>query len=170
MFLLLHFKYSIKKVGVNFYMGRSNIINCRNLIIGDHVYIGNNCHLSIDDLSIDDYTLLASGISIIGGDHVFDVPGKPIRTTGRAERKGVVIGKDCWIGHGSIILDGVQIGEGSIIAAGSIVTKNVEPYSIYAGMPAKKIKNRFKDIFDNVLHSKSIKGIYSNDETTHSIF
>ena len=53
------------------------------------------------------------------------------------------IGDDVWIGYGAIIMSGVNIANGSIIAAGSVVTKDTEPYSIYAGIPAKKIKDRF---------------------------
>jgi chloramphenicol O-acetyltransferase type B len=157
---LLTFKYRITSVGKDFYMGRNNLIHCKDIRIGDFVYIGNNCHLSIDTLDIGDYTMLASQVSIVGGDHRFDIAGVPIRNTGRAERKGVIIGKDCWLGHGVTVLDGVELGEGAIIAAGSVVTRSVEPYSVYAGVPAKRIKDRFQNNADIRLHSKSINGIY----------
>ncbi|HMG82325.1 MAG TPA: hypothetical protein VK559_04775, partial [Ferruginibacter sp.] len=62
-------------------MGKDNIIKCFELNIGDFVYIGNNCHLSIDDLKIGDYTMIASRVSIVGGDHRFDIVGVPIRET-----------------------------------------------------------------------------------------
>ena len=159
---LLAVKYKITQAGKGFYMGKNNLIHCKKLLIGNSVYIGNNCHLSIDDLKIGDYTMFASRVSIVGGDHRFDVVGTPIRDTGRAERKGVIIGKDCWLGHGVTVLDGVEIGEGAIIAACSVVTKSAEPYGVYAGVPAKKIKNRFDNDSDIKLHSKSINGIYSN--------
>ena len=55
----------------------------------------------------------------------------------------IVIGDDVWVGYGAIILSGITIGQGSIIAAGSLVTRNVDPFSIYAGVPAKKIADRF---------------------------
>ena len=55
----------------------------------------------------------------------------------------VKVGNDVWIGCNAIIMDGVTIGDGAIIAAGSVVTKNVEPYSIVGGVPAKHIKYRF---------------------------
>jgi phosphonate metabolism protein (transferase hexapeptide repeat family) len=55
----------------------------------------------------------------------------------------VVIGHDVWIGHGAIILPGVSIGHGAVIGAGTVVTKNVEPYAVMAGVPAKRIKWRF---------------------------
>ncbi len=57
----------------------------------------------------------------------------------------ITIGHDVWIGHGVIIVGEVTIGNGVIIAAGSVVTKDVPPYSIVAGVPAKEIKKRFKD-------------------------
>lgn len=66
-----------------------------------------------------------------------------------------VIGNDVWIGEKSIILPGVEIGDGAIIAAGSVVTKNVEPYSIVGGIPAKLIKYRFnKDTIKKLISIK----------------
>ena len=56
-----------------------------------------------------------------------------------------IIGNDVWIGHKSIIMPGVKIGDGSIIATNSTVTKNVEPYSIVGGNPAREIRKRFSD-------------------------
>lgn len=58
---------------------------------------------------------------------------------------GIEIGNDVWIGHNTTILSGVKIGNGAILANGSIVTRDVEPYSIFGGIPAKKIKMRFGD-------------------------
>lgn len=156
MFLLLNFKYRIKTVGANFYMGRNNLINVPNMKVGNDVYIGNNCHFSVDDLTINNYVMIASQVSIVGGDHRFDIVGVPCRDTGRANRLGVYIDKDCWIGHGVIILDGVRIHEGAIIAAGSIVTKNIEAYSVVAGIPARFIRKRFIDEKDILLHSSKI--------------
>jgi phosphonate metabolism protein (transferase hexapeptide repeat family) len=64
----------------------------------------------------------------------------------RDERKAAVveIGHDVWIGHGAIILPGLKIGHGAVIAAGAVVTKDVEPYAVVAGVPATRIKWRFK--------------------------
>ena len=67
----------------------------------------------------------------------------------------VIIGNDVWIGQDVRILEGVTIGDGAVIAAGSIVTKDIEPYGVYAGVPAKKIKSRFdKEIAEKLLQYK----------------
>ncbi|WP_286239889.1 CatB-related O-acetyltransferase [Neptuniibacter halophilus] len=76
-------------------------------------------------------------------EHIFINAGKDIC---------VEIGSDVWIGSSSIIMDGVKIGHGAIVGAGAVVTKNVEPYSIVGGVPAKVIKYRFSpDIIDSLL-------------------
>ncbi|SEI93768.1 hypothetical protein SAMN04488127_0836 [Bhargavaea ginsengi] len=63
----------------------------------------------------------------------------------------VKIGHDVWIGHGAIIMKDVTIGDGAVIASGAVVTKDVEPYTIVGGVPAKKIKDRFpKEIADKL--------------------
>jgi phosphonate metabolism protein (transferase hexapeptide repeat family) len=59
--------------------------------------------------------------------------------------KAVTIGNDVWIGHNSIIMPGVNVGNGAVIGAGAVVTKDVEPYSVVVGVPAKRIKMRFSD-------------------------
>ena len=66
----------------------------------------------------------------------------------------IIFEDDVWIGANAIILSGVTIGEGAIIGAGSVVTKNVEPYTIFAGNPAKKIKMRFTE--DELLNHRQL--------------
>ena len=67
---------------------------------------------------------------------------KDFREARKAAR--VTIGHDVWIGHGAIIMPGLSIGHGALVAAGAVVTKSVEAYAIVAGVPAKRIKWRFK--------------------------
>jgi phosphonate metabolism protein (transferase hexapeptide repeat family) len=62
----------------------------------------------------------------------------------KRQQSRVVIGNDVWIGHGAIVLPGIAIGHGAVVAAGAVVTKDVEPYAIAAGVPAKRIKWRFR--------------------------
>lgn len=65
---------------------------------------------------------------------------------------GIVVGDDVWIGYGATILDGVHIGRGAVVAAGAVVTKDVEPYTIVGGVPAKPIKKRFaEDVIERLL-------------------
>lgn len=64
---------------------------------------------------------------------------------GQRKCRAVAVGNDVWIGHNAIIMPGVAIGNGAVIGAGAVVTKDVEPYSIVAGVPAKKIKMRFSN-------------------------
>lgn len=154
-FFILSKYFRISRYGKGCYIGYNSIIKSKSLYLGTDVYIGNNCHLTVIRIEIGNYSMLASQVSIVGGDHKFDVVGTPIRNTGRDNRKGVIIGKDCWIGHGAIIFDGVNIGNGSIVGAGSIVTKNIPSYSIAVGNPAKIIKKRFSDE-DQVIHEKGI--------------
>lgn len=59
--------------------------------------------------------------------------------------KAVTIGNDVWIGHNAIIMPDVNIGNGAVVGAGAVVTRNVEPYSVVAGVPARKVKMRFPD-------------------------
>ncbi len=121
-----------------------------------YVYIGPRCTI-YPKVSIGAFTLLANDISIIGGDHVFRKVGTPIIFSGRDVIRETHIGSDCWIGAHSIIMSGVTIGDGSIIAAGSVVTKDVEPFSIYGGVPAKKIKDRFSNCQDAINHMKMLQ-------------
>ncbi|KZF09106.1 acetyltransferase [Rhodococcus sp. EPR-157] len=108
-------------------------------------------------LHIGSYSSIAAEVNILlGGNHPTDrLTTFPIRhklnlngagTDGFPSSKGdVVIGNDVWIGFGSTIVSGVHIGDGAIIAAGSVVVHSVEPYSIVAGNPAKVVRRRFGD-------------------------
>lgn len=89
------------------------------------------------------YVMLAPDVTIAGADHVFDQPGMPMYFAGRPELQETVIEDDVWIGARVCILAGVRIGRGSIVAMGSVVTRDVLPYSIVGGIPSKLIRQRF---------------------------
>ena len=80
----------------------------------------------------------------------------PIIFSGRPNTPSTNIGKDVWIGANALIMAGIQIGNGSIIASGSVVTKDVPAYCIYGGNPAKFIKLRFEEE-DQVVHKKMLE-------------
>lgn len=142
MLVFLHFVYRFRHVGRDFKMSKGCRIRKNSVSLGDHVYIGYNCHIAAQ-VTIGNWVMLASQVSIVGGDHVFTAVGTPSIWAGRDENKEVVIEDDVWIGHGAIIMHGVHIGEGAIVAAGAVVTKNVLPYSIVVGCPAKFLRMRF---------------------------
>lgn len=123
-----------------YFAGKFSI--AKDLVAGEYAYIGPNA-LIYPKVSIGAYSMLAFNVSIIGGDHEFRRPGIPIIFSGRGKLLPTHIGSDVWIGASSIIMTGVNIGDGVIVAAGTVVTKDLEPYSIYAGVPARKIRDRF---------------------------
>jgi acetyltransferase-like isoleucine patch superfamily enzyme len=85
--------------------------------------------------------MMSPRVSIYAENHLFDHPELSIKEQG-VKREFVKIEDDCWIAANTIILAGVTIGRGSVIAAGSVVTKDVPPYSIVGGVPAKVLKSR----------------------------
>lgn len=91
------------------------------------------------------YVMFAPDVTIAGADHIFDAVGVPMYFAGRPELPETLIGDDVWIGTRACILAGVSIGRGSIVAMGSVVTKDVPPYAIVGGVPAKAIRQRFSD-------------------------
>jgi len=147
-------KYGLKNVHRSFYMGGKSAVS-KDLHAEEYSYIGNGC-IVYPKVKIGAYTMLANNVSILGGDHLYDKPGIPIIFSGRDELKVTTIGKDVWIGAFSIIMTGVKIGDGTIVAAGSIVTKDLEDYSIYAGVPAKKIKSRFNSEDEILAHKEML--------------
>ena len=90
-------------------------------------------------MEIGDDTIIGAYFSCHPEGHIFDDPSKPIRLQGLS-RKGIKIGKGCWIGAKVTVLDGVEIGENSVIAAGAVVTQSFPKDSIIAGVPAKLIR------------------------------
>lgn len=148
---LLRKKLGLKNVHNTFYLGGKSKIS-KDLVAGAYAYIGPNC-LIYPKVKIGDYTMLANNVSIIGGDHKFDTVGMPIIFSGRGVLNNTTIGKDVWIGAYTKVKAGVTIGDGAIIAMGSVVTKNVEAFAVYGGVPAIKIKDRFNNLEDLKIHT-----------------
>lgn len=131
------------KIGkwITFYPGIS-IKTGRKLVLGDYVDISSGVIIGTDGgVEIGDRTLIGFRAMIISGNHEIPNNRLPI-FYGKNMREKIIIKNDVWIGGYSVILPGVVIGEGSIIAAGAVVTKDVPPFSIVAGIPAKIIKYR----------------------------
>jgi len=127
--------------------------------MGDRVQFGNHCKIQCD-IEFGNSILVASNVSFVGrDDHKYNVVNKTIWDSPRGDSYKTIVGSDVWIGHGAIIVAGVRIGDGVIIAAGSVVIKDIEPYSIVGGNPAKYIKKRFtKEEIEQHKYVMKIKG------------
>jgi len=146
--LLMRLKgYRFKKAGKNlFCYGTRSVFKRNSISIGDYVYISRNANIYAN-CDIGHFVQIAGNVNIVGGDHKIDLVGVPVAFTGRGKMEVLltVVGDDVWIGESAIIMAGVNIGRGAIVAAGAVVTKDVEPYAIVGGNPAKFIRYRFDD-------------------------
>lgn len=139
-----------------FYEG-NNAVPARCQFMGNDIYIGYNTTLGYNNL-------IGGNVKIgkycqIGSDVAFHATNHPITyiTTyinknlfsgelkSLKQENKIVIGNDVWVGHGVIVLGNVTIGNGAILAAGSVVTKDVEPYTIVAGVPSKPVRKRYSE-------------------------
>lgn len=140
--LLVQLRFRPKHTGTDFYCGYGVYMLPGHVWIGDYVFIGSHSHITVDTY-LGNFVMLASYVALVGGDHRYDSPETPMIFSGREPAKSIKIGDDVWIGHGATLLSGITIGEGAIVAAGAVVTHDVPPYTIVAGVPAKPLKERF---------------------------
>ena len=164
---LVQVKWRRFSLGKGFHAGARVRLWARNTIdIGHHFYIGRDSQIETD-VKIGNDCIFGNRVAFVGRyDHNYQQIGTPTRFASQIRDrdykwKGLnqitKVGDDVWIGYGSIIMSGIVIGDGSIIAAGSVVIKDVEPYSIYAGVPAKKIADRFGNSADLKKHIELYK-------------
>lgn len=111
------------------------------IIIGDHTWVGKHCSIAaIDRVEIGKNVLFAGYVHITDHSHGYEDITRPISPQPLISKGPVIIEDDCWLGFNCEILSGVHIGKHSVVAARAVVTKDVPPYSIVAGNPAKIIK------------------------------
>jgi len=145
--------------GKNFIFDPDGYYSFETISVGNNVFIGPGATLqaSVSRIMIGNKVMLGPNVTIMGGDHnvseigrfMFDVKEK------RPENdQPVVIEDDVWVGAGATILKGVRLGRGSIVAAGAIVTQNVPPYAIVAGVPARIVRFRFD--LDTILQHEAL--------------
>ncbi len=115
--------------------------NAKNVRFGKYVRINENVFLQ-GEVSIGNYVMIAPNVSVYSNTHVYDDINVPMVTCGTSITKEVVIEDDVWIGKGVVILPGVTIKKGAIVGANSVVTKDVNSYTIVGGVPARLIKER----------------------------
>lgn len=147
-YIPIHFirKYYFKAFGMK--IGRGSVLDMQQHVVAPHkLTIGSNTHINrgcIFDargkLSIGNNVSISYKVNIMTGSH--NVQSKSFESL----YKPITINDYVWIGIGSVLLGGIEIGEGAVICAGSVVTKTVSPYSIVGGVPAKEIGHRQKNL------------------------
>lgn len=146
-----HFKFSktarywfgkkiLKKCGSNVNIEKGAKFNelCS---IGDNSGIGVDCELN-GQVEIGDNVLMGPEVVVYTQNHQYSNPNRPIICQGYSLPKPVKIGNDVWIGRRAMLMPGVEIKRGCIVAAGAVVTKNFDDYSVIAGNPAVAVKTR----------------------------
>mgnify|MGYP003450735492 FL=1 len=119
-------------------IGYATTLGYRNLL-GGTISIGKYCQLGVD-VALHATNHPISYMTTYINKNLFDGELKSLK-----QENVIAIGHDVWLGHGVVIVGNVTVGNGAIIAAGSVITKDVEPYAIVAGVPAKEIRKRFSD-------------------------
>ena len=114
------------------------------LTIGSHVEIANGCVITSHTAGVEigDDCLIGPNVSIIGNNYRYDRLDVPIRLQEKVSAKGIRVGRDVWIGAGCVLLDGADVGSGSILAPNSVVSGTVPERSIVQGNPGKVIFTR----------------------------
>ena len=156
-YLLFHFRYPWVKYNGFVRVMKHTAFARRKIVLGNNVQFGPYCNVSVD-ATIGNNVLIAGRVCFLAGnDHSFDSPERLIWDSPRGEEKPIVVEDDVWIGNGVNILGGVTIGCGSVIAAGAVVTKDVPPCEVWGGVPARKIRDRFKTTEDKNKHLYYLK-------------
>ncbi len=138
-FLVRHFvDYCGKNVNI-----QRNAVIPSTVSIGDNSGVGPNCRLC-DHMRIGNDVLMGPNCCFYSRNHQYTDADKTIREQGFTEVEPIVVGNDVWFGCGVIVLPGVHIGNGAVVGAGAVVTKNVPDYAIVVGNPARVLKYRSK--------------------------
>jgi acetyltransferase-like isoleucine patch superfamily enzyme len=145
--LLYSYKGRFHAVGSNVIFDiLTSTFSFQSISLGDNVYIGSNAFFSFSHgkIKIDDNVMFGPGVKILGGNHKFDLDTPMFfqHKTEEDDDGSIIIENDVWIGANVIILPNVRIGEGCIVGAGSVVTRDLSKFSIYAGNPCKFLRKR----------------------------
>ena len=151
---------AFKRYGRDFRFDPDGVYTYRTIEVGDDVHILHGACLMASEsaITIGNKVMLAPNVTIIGGDHNTSVVSRfmfDVKVKRPEDDQAVTIEDDVWVGTGVIILKGVRIGRGAIVAAGSVVTREVPPYTVVAGIPAKVISVRF-DVDTIIAHEAQL--------------
>jgi len=163
--LLINFFKNLSHLSYTNYISYSSFLHS-SVSMGKYCYIGPGGEVP-PGVQFGNYVMIGKDLLISGNDHNFKLVSTPVIFSGRPQHPKTYIKDDVWIGARVVVKTGITIGQGSIIAAGAIVVKDVDPYSIMAGVPAKKIGERFtgndKTIHDQMLMEEPFERDYCSD-------
>lgn len=135
--------------GKNFRFDPFGSYSYQSITVGHDVFIGKGAVLtSLRGITLGNKVMIGPGVMIIGGDHNIGVVGQymcDVANKGPKDDLPIEIKDDVWIGAGAIILKGVTIGRGAVVGAGAVVTRDVDPYCIAIGVPAKVLRKRWDE-------------------------
>ncbi len=157
--LLMHAQKPLfRRVGKNVVFSPFSSFSYASIEIGNDVFIGAGARFSATEsrINIGDKVMFGPNVTIMGGDHRIDVVGRymfDVKEKLPENDQPISIETDVWVGANAIILKGVTVGQGAVIAAGSVVTRDVAPYTVVAGVPARQVSVRFDEV-DVVQHKK----------------
>lgn len=156
--------------GTTFDPVTSSISGYEHLYLGDGVFIGHHAIISAHDVPviIGDDTVIGPAFCLMAGDHRFDVPGQTYRGAVRGINRPVTIGRNVWIGARVTVLKNVTIGDAAIIGAGSVVTRDIPPFAIAVGVPARVVRSRF-EVGDRDRHEAFIEGNLAMPSPRHLV-
>lgn len=170
-------KHSTLELGKNCYIGRYTELGPNTSIrIGDDSSIQDRS-IILGEVNIGRYCILAPNVYVSSGRHIYDmypwltIKEQDNKISTRKTPSKVVIEDDCWLGINSVILPGVTIHKGAVIGANSVVTKDVAPYTVVAGAPAKPLKKRLEfrpPSSINYLNPKDLPYFYDGFDVSES--
>lgn len=127
----------------------------RDLTTGRECFVNAGARIG-PKVTMGDYVLLGPDVTFTGDDHEYQRVGVPITYSGRPFMRPTVVGDDVWIGTRATVLAGVTIGAGAIVAANAVVNKDVPPFAIVGGVPARHIGWRFESEVDRQSHLEAL--------------
>lgn len=143
-------RFSFSSYGRNFIFDPFGTYSFKSIDVGDDVYIGNGAVMLAENsfIKIGKKVMFGPNVTVLAGNHRTDIVGRYMADISVFEKLpendlGVRISEDVWVGANVTILDGVSVGRGAIIGAGSVVSKSVAPYAVVCGVPARVVKFRW---------------------------
>ena len=149
----------LKCLGIGTHIDNNVYLNHpQNIEIGDYVSIRSDVQLyGLGGIRIGNGTILAHGVEILSANHNYNSNDlKALPFDDRWDRRPVSIGENVWVGANALILPGVTIGQGAVIAAGSVVVKDVEELAVVGGNPARLIKYRDKEKYQQLIKDDAL--------------